>query len=108
MRKAETSDSGLREQLKAEKARFKALSEQKRAILDKWVTERIRYADVVELDSIRSQLKDSAEQIAYLYKKLHPYFPVGTCPICHSVTTKIIGSGRNHWGCVACDYEGIE
>lgn len=108
MRKAETSDSELREQLKAEQARFQALSTEQESLKNDTQIVGNVAAFIERLTQLRAQLADSAEEITHLYKKLHPYFPVGTCPICHSVTTKIVGSGRNHWGCVACNYEGIE
>ena len=104
MRLHQLSDNELREQLKQEIERFKELAAKKELYKNQevWSSHTIQ-----DYELLKSQWKDSAEQIAYLYKKLHPYFPVGTCPYCGSVTSKIVGSGRNHYVCVACGEETI-
>jgi transposase len=63
--------------------------------------------NIQEYELITAQLKDSAEEITHLYKKLHPHFPTGTCYNCGSVTEIILGSGRRHYACVACGTEVI-
>ena len=107
MRKAETTDSELRQQLDTEIAQFKELSAQKKVMQESdemWASK----DTIHKFQQIKAQWIDSAEQIAYLYKKLHPYFPVGTCAHCGSVTTKIVGSNFKHYACVACGEESIE
>ena len=104
MRHNQLSDNELRELLKAEKARFKELDAKKELYKNQLVWSSHTHQDY---ELLKSQWKDSAEEIAHLYKKLHPYFPVGTCPHCGSVTSKIVGSGRNHYACVACGEEEI-
>jgi hypothetical protein len=100
MRINQLSDNELRELLKAEQAQFKELDKQKSEANTDTCSAR-------EYELLKARWKDSAEQIAFLYKKLHPYFPNGGCGNCGSVTTPILGSDRNHYRCVACGEETI-
>jgi hypothetical protein len=99
------TDSELREQLKAEIARFKELDKQKNAAWESLAADNI--VSLQEWELLKAQWKDSAEEIKHLHRKLYPNFPSGTCGNCGSVTTPILGSGRNHYGCVACGEETI-
>lgn len=108
MRIHQLSNNELRELLKAEQARFKELDERRKATWENTDLTTQPLSEYMQAwEQLKADWKDSAEQIAYLYKKLHPYFPVGTCPHCGSVTSKIVGSGRNHYACVACGEETI-
>jgi hypothetical protein len=94
----------IKEQLKAEQARFKELDAQKQAAWQK-VFETIT---IEEWELIKRQWQDSAEEIKHLHRKLYPNFPRHSCPNCGCDCTPILGSGRNHYGCIACGDESIE
>jgi formamidopyrimidine-DNA glycosylase len=95
----------LREQLKAEQARFKELDEKKKTLLSDAIVQ--GGGNIQEYEAVKAQWQDSAEEIKHLHRKLYPNFPRHSCPNCGCDCTPILGSGRSHYGCIACGDESI-
>lgn len=104
MRKAETTDSELKELLKAELASFKELDAQKKAMWEGLVAD--SPVSLQEWELLKAQWQDSADEIKHLHRKLYPNFPRGiACPNCGCDTMPISGSNAKIDCCIACgDY----
>lgn len=102
----------LREQLKAEQARFKELDAQKEAMWKSFDETEVGLGNFTakfqEFTTLKAQWQDSADEIKHLHRKLYPNFPRHACPNCGCDCTPILGLGRSHYGCIACGHESIE
>lgn len=102
MRKAETSDSELKELLKAELASFKELDAQKKAMWES--DELLKGGDAIQaFQLIKAKWQDSADEIKHLHRRLYPNFPRGhACSNCGCDTLPVAGSNAKLDSCIAC------
>jgi hypothetical protein len=101
MRTHQQTDRELKDLLKAEQTRFKELDTLKKAMWEGLAADNA--ASLQEWELLKAQWQDSADEIKYLHRKLHPYFPRGhACPNCGCDTMPVSGSNAVLDSCVAC------
>lgn len=107
MRKAETTDSELKELLQAELVSFKELDTLKKAMREGLAAD--NPVSLQEWELLKAQWQDSADEIKHLHRKLHPYYPQrGACSICGCDTLPALGSNTLMSVCIACGNESVD